>query len=245
MDLISDIRRHDEREYRLSDKRTLANYKIESEFYFKRKDYLNPLRVHEEILRYYQSNYRTDNFMDMIQQFHQKGRALQRLGRWREARGIYDEAFALTMRYHGPHGFYVHKLANIKMWSEKGYEGYGESFEGQRSSCGKRLTIARIFNKMNAAKNPTTLPPPSHQVPTPNNPITPHQRPTNTHIIVLCRTKHRPVKNAKPTKYTNNKIIRTINYQTLTAVTTYIHTRCELVLRSRSTHVDFGPVREG
>jgi tetratricopeptide (TPR) repeat protein len=126
MDLISDIRRHDEREYRLFDECTIASYKTESEFYFEREDYLNALRIHEEILRYYQSNYRTDNFMDMIQQFHWKGRALQRLGRWREARGIYDEAFALTMRYHGPRRYHVHKLANIKMWSEKGYERFSE-----------------------------------------------------------------------------------------------------------------------
>ena len=126
IDLISDICRHGEREYGLSDRSTISSYKTKSAFFFERKEYLSALHVHEKILTYYQRNYQTGNFMDMIQQFHQKGRALQRLGRWREARGIYDEAFEMTMWYHGPHGFYVHKLGNIKMWSEKGYEGFGE-----------------------------------------------------------------------------------------------------------------------
>ncbi|KAK3170317.1 hypothetical protein OEA41_009704 [Lepraria neglecta] len=126
IDLISDTCRHGEREYGLSDRSTLSSYKTKSAFFFERKEYLSALHVHEKILTYYQRNYQTGTFMDMIQQFHQKGHALQRLGRWREARGVCDEAFEMTMWYHGPHGFYVHKLGNIKMWSEKGYEGFGE-----------------------------------------------------------------------------------------------------------------------
>ena len=109
IDLISDICLHGEREYGFSDRCTLSSYKTKSAFFFERKQYLSALRVHEKILTYYQRNYQTGNFTDMIQQFHQKRRALQRFGRWRDAWGIYDEAFEMTMRYHGPHGFCVHK----------------------------------------------------------------------------------------------------------------------------------------
>ena len=76
IDLISDICRHGEREYGLSDWCTLSSYKTKSAFFFERKEYLSALRVHEKTLTYYQRNYQTGNFPDMIQQFHQKGRAL-------------------------------------------------------------------------------------------------------------------------------------------------------------------------
>ena len=123
IDLISDVCQHDEGEYGLKSWCTLASYKMLSHFYFERKLYRNALKLHEKILAYFRANYRLNDFKAMVEQFHQKGRALQRLGMWREARGIYDEAFDMTMRYHGPLGYHIHKLDNIKMWSKKGYEG--------------------------------------------------------------------------------------------------------------------------
>ena len=88
-----------------------------SHFFFERKAYRSALKLHENILAYFRVNYRSAYLMDMAQQFHERGRALQRLGMWREARGIYDEAFDMTMRYHGPHGYHIHKLEYIDMWS--------------------------------------------------------------------------------------------------------------------------------
>ena len=124
VDLASDICQHDEGEYGLADQCTLKSYDMLSHFYFEQKEYRRALKLHENILTHFRDSYREANFMDMVQQFHKKGRALQRLGMWREARGIYDEAFDMTMRYHGPRGYYIHKLENIKMWSEKAYEGF-------------------------------------------------------------------------------------------------------------------------
>ena len=124
VELVSDVCQHDEGEYGLAGQCTLKSYNMLSHFYFEQKDYRSALRLHEKILAHYRNSYREAYFMDMIQQFHKKGRALQRLGMWEEARGIYDEAFAMTMRYHGPRGYHIHKLENIKMWSEKAYVGF-------------------------------------------------------------------------------------------------------------------------
>ena len=116
VELVSDVCQHDEGEYGLADQCTLESYDMLSHFYFEQKDYRSALRLHEKILAHFRNNYREAYLESMIQQFHKKGRALQRLGMWREARGIYDEAFDITRRFHGPRGYRRDKLKNIRMW---------------------------------------------------------------------------------------------------------------------------------
>ncbi|KAL2046449.1 hypothetical protein N7G274_001896 [Stereocaulon virgatum] len=62
MDLIPDICRHGEREYRLLDERTLASYKTKSEFHVERKDSLNALRIDEEMTQTLQEQLSTSQF---------------------------------------------------------------------------------------------------------------------------------------------------------------------------------------
>lgn len=118
LETISEIVRHDEREYGPIDGNTVASYNVKSDFHFERKNYKAALAIHENILRNFSQGWsgRVD-FMEMLHQFHMKGRALQRLGRWTEARGLYDEAFQMSSRLYGPSGFYKHKLDNIRQWS--------------------------------------------------------------------------------------------------------------------------------
>ena len=124
LELVSDICQHDEGAYGLTDQCTLKSYDMLSHFYFEQKDYRSALRLHEKILAHFRNNFRESYFADMVQQFHMKGRALQRLGMWREARGIYDEAFDMTRKSHGPHGFRPHKRGNIKMWLKKDFNDF-------------------------------------------------------------------------------------------------------------------------
>lgn len=128
LNTISDVISHDERSYGLTHRDTIASYNAKSALLFDRADYQAALNIHEKLLRAFAAAHtmtrttagvaaapRPDS-SELLRQYHLKGRALQRLGRFAEARGIYDEAFGMSSRLFGPRGFYEHKLDNIKMW---------------------------------------------------------------------------------------------------------------------------------
>lgn len=125
LNTISDVISHDERSHGLTHGLTIASYNAKSALLFDRADYQAALHIHEKILRAFAAAHTTmtgsaalhrADSSDLLRQYHLKGRALQRLGRFAEARGIYDEAFGMSSRLFGPRGFYEHKLDNIKMW---------------------------------------------------------------------------------------------------------------------------------
>lgn len=127
LNTISDVISRDERSYGLTHRHTIASYNAKSALLFDRAEYQAALNIHEKILRAFAAHtmtttagaataHRADS-SELLRQYHLKGRALQRLGRFAEARGIYDEAFGMSSRLFGPRGFYEHKLDNIKMWS--------------------------------------------------------------------------------------------------------------------------------
>ena len=124
VEFISDVCQHDEGEYDLPDQCTLKSYDMLSHIYFEQRDYRSALRLHEEILAKFRKHNREAYFDDMVRHFHMKGRALQQLGLWMEARGILDEAFDMARRVRGPHSYRFRKLDNIKWWLKREFKDF-------------------------------------------------------------------------------------------------------------------------
>jgi tetratricopeptide (TPR) repeat protein len=146
IDLLTTICDHDELAYGCTDKTSLESLNQLSRYFSEQKKYQLALDIHNKVLaaadvaffgissvdisprnlrragRGSAAAYRSGRLLAppghsvVIEQFNMKGRALQRLGRWDEARSVYDEAFQKCNSYYGPRGWYPRKADNIRAW---------------------------------------------------------------------------------------------------------------------------------
>jgi tetratricopeptide (TPR) repeat protein len=146
IDLLTTICDHDELAYGCTDKTSLESLNQLSRYFSEQKKYQLALDIHNKVLaaadvaffgissvdisprnlrragRGSAAAYRSGRLLAppghsvVIEQFNMKGRALQRLGRWDEARSVYDEAFQKCNNYYGPRGWYPRKADNIRAW---------------------------------------------------------------------------------------------------------------------------------